>query len=198
MVQSAENRRGDQLGGPGDRSISLRLRNRRVAIQALMGPGDMVVLSDELPQQSLQVALAQDDHMVQKLSAKGAPESFDERILPRRPVRNPHLLDAAGVQELPHPAAIDAVVIEEEISRLLAVRHGFTVVGCINWAAVCQGAQNLDRTTHSSRKPAVNLNLGEPFCSVRRLHMPNWLSAATSLAARDARVWKNALTKRRR
>jgi hypothetical protein len=41
--------------------------------------------------------------MVQKLSAKGAPESFDEQILPRRPVRNPYLLDAAGVQELPHP-----------------------------------------------------------------------------------------------
>ena len=78
------------------------------------------------------------------------------------------------------------------------VCHALTVAGCINWAAACQGAQNLDRTTHSSRKPAVNLNLEEPFCSIRRLHMPIWLSAASSLAARDARVWKNALTKRRR
>jgi len=69
MVQSAQDLRGDQLGGPGNRSISLRLRNRRVAIQALMGPGDMVVLLDELPQQPLQVVLPQDDHMVQKLSA---------------------------------------------------------------------------------------------------------------------------------
>jgi hypothetical protein len=76
------------------------------------------------------------------------------------------------------------------------VCHALTVAGCINWAAACQGAQNLDRTTHSSRNPAVNLNLGEPFRSIRRLHMPNWLSAATSLAAKDARVWKNALTKR--
>jgi hypothetical protein len=46
-------------------------------------------------------------------------------------------------------------------------------------------------------RPAVNLNLEEPFCSVRRLHMPSWLSAATSLAAMDARVWKNTLAKRR-
>jgi hypothetical protein len=34
-----------------------------------MRPGSMVVLLDELPQQPLQVALAQDDHMIQKLSA---------------------------------------------------------------------------------------------------------------------------------
>ena len=60
------------------------------------------------------------------------------------------------------------------------------------------GAQNLDRTTHSSRKPAVNLNLGEPFCSVLRLHMLSWLSAARRRAARDARVWKNTPAKRRR
>ena len=121
MVKSAQDRRGDQLGRPGDRSIGLGLWNRRIAVEALVRPSDMVVVFYELLQQSLQVALAQDDHMIQKLSAKGAPESLDERILPRRPVRNPHLLDAAGVQELPHPAAIDAVVVEEEISRLLAV-----------------------------------------------------------------------------
>lgn len=48
-----------------------------------------------------------------------------------------------------------------------------------NWAAAGQGAQNLDRTANSSRKPAVNLNLGEPLCSVRRLHIPSWLSAAS-------------------
>ena len=69
MMQSAQDRRGDQLGGPDDRSISLRLQNRRVAIESLMRPGSMVVLLDELPQQPLQVALAQDDHMIQKLSA---------------------------------------------------------------------------------------------------------------------------------
>ena len=125
MVKSAEDRRGDQLGAPDDRSIGLGLWNRRVAIESLVRPSYMVVVFDELTQQPLQVALAQDDHMIQKLSAKGAPESFDDQILSRRPVRNPHLLDVAGVEELPHPAAIDAVVVEEEISRLLAVGHGF-------------------------------------------------------------------------
>ena len=69
MMQSAQDRRGDQLGTAGDRSTCLRLRNRRVAIETLVRPGSMVVLLDELPQQPLQVALAQDDHMIQKLSA---------------------------------------------------------------------------------------------------------------------------------
>ena len=69
MMQSAQDRRGDQPGGAGDRSIGLRLGNRRVAIESLVRPGRMVVLLDEFPQQSLQVALAQDDHVVQKLSA---------------------------------------------------------------------------------------------------------------------------------
>ena len=44
-------------------------QNRRVAIESLVRPGRMVVCLDEFPQQSLQVALAQDGHMVQKLSA---------------------------------------------------------------------------------------------------------------------------------
>ena len=36
MVQSAEDRRGDQLGGAADRSTGLRLRNRRIAVEALI------------------------------------------------------------------------------------------------------------------------------------------------------------------
>jgi len=33
MVQSAEDQRGDQLGGPDDRSIGLGLWNRRIAVE---------------------------------------------------------------------------------------------------------------------------------------------------------------------
>ena len=67
-MQTAEDRRGDQLGGAGDWSSGLRLWNRRVALEALVRSSDMVVLFDELPQQSLQMALAQDDHVVQELA----------------------------------------------------------------------------------------------------------------------------------
>ena len=69
MMQPAEDRRGDQLGGAGDRNISLRLRNRRIAVESLVRPGNMAVVFDELPQQPLQVALSQDDHVVQNLPA---------------------------------------------------------------------------------------------------------------------------------
>ena len=51
------------------RQADVALGNRAVATEALVRPGDMVAVVDELPQQTLQVALAQDDHMIQKLSA---------------------------------------------------------------------------------------------------------------------------------
>jgi hypothetical protein len=44
--------------------------------------------------------------------------------------------------------------------------------------------------------PSGNLGFGSCFCSILRLHMPSWLSAAISRAARDARFRKNALAKR--
>ena len=69
MIQSTENRRGDQLGTAGDWSIGLRLGNRRVAIESLVRPGSVVALLNELTQQSLQMASAQDDHVVQNLPA---------------------------------------------------------------------------------------------------------------------------------
>ena len=69
MMQSAQDRRGDQLGGTGDRNIGLWLRNLRVAVESLVRPGKMVVLLDEFPQQPLQAAGAQDDHVVENLPA---------------------------------------------------------------------------------------------------------------------------------
>ena len=69
MMQSAQDRRGDQFGGTSDRSIGLGLGNRRVASKSLVGSGSVVVVPDELSQQSLQMALAQDDHVVQNLPA---------------------------------------------------------------------------------------------------------------------------------
>src|ERR1035437_2341954 len=105
--------------------MGIRLRNRCVAIESLVRPGRMVVLLDEFPQQSLQMALPQDDHMVQKLPAQGSHEPFNERILPWTTVGSTHFLDATGVEELFHAIAIDSVVVEEEKSRLLAVGHGF-------------------------------------------------------------------------
>ena len=121
MVQSAEDRRGDQFGGAGDRSIGLGLGKRRVAGQALVRPGRMVIFLDEFPQQPLQMALPQDDHVIQKLSAQGSDEPLDERVLPGTPIGGPHVLDVAGLKELLHAIAIDPVIIPEDESRLLAL-----------------------------------------------------------------------------
>jgi len=89
-----------------------------------MRPRRMVVVLDKLPKQSLQVALAQDDHKVQKFATEGSHKPLHERILPGTTIGSSYFFDVAGVEELPHATAIDAVVVEEEKSRLLAVRHG--------------------------------------------------------------------------
>ena len=44
----------------------------------------MVILIDVFPEQPLKMRLAQDNHMIEKLTTQCTDESFDERILPVR------------------------------------------------------------------------------------------------------------------
>ncbi len=85
----------------------------------------MIVLLNELSQQPVQVRLAQHDHVIKQLASQRADEPFQKRILPRTPVGYPNLSDAAGIQECSHTITVDAVVIAEEIPRLLTKRHRF-------------------------------------------------------------------------
>ena len=55
-----------------------------------------VIIFEVLLQDSSQVTLAEDDHVIHTLSANGSNDSFDVGVLPRRPSRDQHLLDAHG------------------------------------------------------------------------------------------------------
>ncbi len=61
-----------------------------------------------------------------------------------------------------------------------------TVAGCITWAQSCHASRDLDRITHSTRKPAVNRGRGSFFSWMRCLQTANWLSAARSRTAKTA------------
>ena len=56
------------------------MRHRRVTLQALVGPGHVIILFDERMQEPFQMTLAQHDHMVKELSPQRSDESLDERI----------------------------------------------------------------------------------------------------------------------
>lgn len=94
------------------------MRNRRVAVQALMGSCDVIILFDELSQQPFKVTLAQHDHMIEHLSPQGSDESLHERILPRTSIGSPNFRDVTSVQKRSYAVAVEAVIIPEEISWL--------------------------------------------------------------------------------
>ncbi len=69
-MKTTDNWRGNQLRGPGN-GFRLVVRNRGVATQALMRPGDVVIRLDVFPEQPLQVRLAQHNHVVEQLATQG-------------------------------------------------------------------------------------------------------------------------------
>jgi hypothetical protein len=65
------------------------------------------VFGQELPQ----MALVQDDHMVQAVAANTPNQSLDVRILPRAPGGDHSLLDAHMPHPLPKGRSINAIPI---------------------------------------------------------------------------------------
>ncbi len=104
VVEASEDGDGDEHRGTSGVRWGL-YRDWRLATQALVWPGNVVVLLDELPHHPLEVSLTQHDHMVQQLSAERANEPFDVRILPRALGGCPHLIDAAVLQKRRNPVA---------------------------------------------------------------------------------------------
>ena len=124
-MQTSQYRNGNEFALVRD-FWRLWVRNRRVTLQALVRPGHMIILFDELLQEPFQMTLAQHDHIVKDLSPQGADESLHERILPRASVGGTNLGDAAAVQEHSYAVAIEAVIVPEEILGLQAKGHRFT------------------------------------------------------------------------
>ena len=120
-MKTTDNWRGNQFRRAG-RKLGLVVRNRSVAIQALMRPGHVVILVNVLPEQPLQVRLAQHNHVVEQPATQRADKSFNERILPGAPIGDTDFLDAESIEETPHAVAVDAVVVAEQIARLQSPR----------------------------------------------------------------------------
>ena len=102
------------------------MRNRCVTRQALVGPGQMIVLFGVLPKRPFKMTLAKHDHMIKELSTQGPDESLHEWILPRASVGRTNLGDAASVQEHSYAVAVEAFIAPEEILGLQAKGHRFT------------------------------------------------------------------------
>jgi hypothetical protein len=87
-----------------------------------MGPGVMVVL--EIRGQDIsQVALAQDDDVVETLAPNRADQAFGERILPWAVRRREDFVDPHALHAVPKVLAVDLVTVAQEVGWRGIVRE---------------------------------------------------------------------------
>ena len=116
MMQTSQYRNGDEFAWA--REFWRRcMRNRRVAVQALMWSCDVIILLDELSQQPFKMTLVEHDHMVEHLAPRGSDESLHDGSLPRTSIGSPNFLYATAVQKRSYAVTIDAVIIGPVGSR---------------------------------------------------------------------------------
>lgn len=95
VMQSAENGRGNESGGTVGCG-GLGARDGRVAIKSLMWPFGVVVAFDELGEQAFEMALVEDNDVIEQFPAQRAHEPFDVRVLPGTAVGGADFFDAAA------------------------------------------------------------------------------------------------------
>jgi hypothetical protein len=100
-----------------------------VHLQRLMNSPPVIEV-DVAQQTSAQVALMQDDDVVQTLAAQGADQSLGVRILPRAPRRRGHLFDPQASHTPAEPGAVDAVTITDQLMGCRIERKRFDDVLC--------------------------------------------------------------------
>ena len=123
VMETTHYRNGNQFCRPGKRCC-VNMRDGSIAAEALMWTGHMVVFIDVIPEQPLKMRAAQYDDMIEQLAPQYADEPLDEWILPRTSIGGANFLDATAIQKCPHSRVIDAVIVAEEATGLLAERHG--------------------------------------------------------------------------
>src|SRR5262245_16314520 len=87
-----------------------------VAVQRLVSAALMIIL-EKLFEETHQVPLGEDDHVVKQLPANRPDQSVHEWRLPRRSRCNYDLLDPHAPQTAPQLAAIDAVAVVDQVAR---------------------------------------------------------------------------------
>src|SRR5437588_1007420 len=114
VVQTAQHRpRPDRAGCRSQFQLG-RLQPER-AMRTLL-----VVVRDEFPKHRQQVALVEDDHVVETLSPEYADDAFDDRVRTRRSNGCSDGIDTDPSGLLVEVGAIDRVPIAEQVPRLIA------------------------------------------------------------------------------
>src|SRR6266571_9541467 len=118
-MKSAENR--------ASHNDAMRLRwagYRRLQIQRAVRSVSVVV-AEELSEQRQQMALVQDDDVVETLLAKGPHYPFRDRVRQRRPVGRFVVFDANAGELAPEVSTVRVVPITDQVLRLTAPGGGF-------------------------------------------------------------------------
>jgi hypothetical protein len=97
MEQTAEAISTLHLAAEGDDRVGWRTRHS--LLEALVRPG-LVVVIEELGEHALQVLPAENQQVVQGLSASGPHLAFSERVRHGRPVRQADDLHALALEDL--------------------------------------------------------------------------------------------------
>jgi hypothetical protein len=96
---------------------------RRILGEGEVGPSAVVVL-EVSGEDASQVALAQDEDMVETLSPDRADEAFREGILPRASGSREDFLNLHAPHTLTEGVAVDGVSVAQEVRRGSVVREG--------------------------------------------------------------------------
>jgi hypothetical protein len=95
------------LGNPGEGSIFVQ---REVS-------APLVIVNEVAPQVAAQPAFVPHDDVIEARASEGADHAFHERILPRRPRRREHFVDAQLLNRTPRIRSIDPITIPDEEAR---------------------------------------------------------------------------------
>src|SRR5215831_19095238 len=76
-----------------------------------------VVIAEIIYEQSTQMVVIEDDHMIQTLATNASDHPLHVAILPRTPWRYADLLDAHGFDSRPERFAVDSVPISNHKTR---------------------------------------------------------------------------------
>jgi hypothetical protein len=110
-MQAAQVRDGTHAPG-GGRLHDTRLR--RVARQRQVRPC-LVIVGQKLFDCLQEVALVEDEQVIEALPPQRAEKTLDIWVLPRRPRRGDDLLDVQRTQAVPHLFAIGAVPVPDQV-----------------------------------------------------------------------------------
>ncbi len=84
-----------------------------------------MVVREVRPENRVEMAFAQDDHMIETLSTNRAAKAFRIRILPGRLRRRNNLFDTHALDSPSELLAVDAIAVADHVSGRSVLGEGF-------------------------------------------------------------------------